>query len=355
MSERRSLSHNLAHTGQPQSPPTPPSPPSLPPSAPPPPPLPFVFPFQPVMIFLIIVSILCCIGFAAKAIKKRKAGKGKDVEGKGGDGDGDGDGNPEVGPESVPPKLAKSFRARGCTDVLCLLLFLLFWLGLVYVFYLGLTVGDPWSVPYGKDYLGHRCGRGNFSDRPKTLYPRIDKDVMEQSAIATTAPWKLVFYGLCVAECPHIDDPTVCFSEPDRCLEYDYGTEEQWSAAGGSKFYYSVMPTISIVNRCIPIKYTAESGEKQRCAYPLCGTSRIRFPRALSLSLSLSLLSLSLSALSLFLSLCVLFLCSLAVDGSVTSLPGHRSPASSRHWPRGGSRRRRAAMAPPPPYLPRWR
>ena len=49
-----------------------------------------------------------------------------------------------------------------------------------------MTVGDPWAVVYGQDYLGNRCGRGTMASKPKVFYPRVDKDIIEQSAIAST-------------------------------------------------------------------------------------------------------------------------------------------------------------------------
>ena len=230
-----------------------------------PPPLPFVLPVMPIMVMLL--SCCVCVGIGA-FIKAKKGGKTPQAKAdvKAGEKDGDDGGSKETGPENGP----KSFRQRGCTDIICLLFYGIFMVGMLYLFYLGCTVGDPYVVTNGKDYLGNRCGRGNFSDRPKVIFPRIGEDVLEQAAIASTAPWKLVFYGLCVKECPNVTDPTVCFGDPDSCMNFDYGEQAQWEAAGGSSFYYSVMPTVSVINRCIPIKNQREGGEVPRCAYPLC-------------------------------------------------------------------------------------
>ena len=233
---------------------------------PPPPPLPFVLPVLPALLTVIVLLTSCC-GIAFLLSKRRAAAGGGAVSV--GKGDKGGDKGGEPGPENAG-KAAKSFRSRGCTDLLCLLLFCGFWLGMIYLFYLGLTVGDPYSVVYGKDYLGNRCGRGNFTDRPKVIFPRIDADVMEQSAVAASAPWRLQFYGLCVPHCPNVTDPTLCFGNPESCMSFDYGTRAQWEAAGGARYYYSVLPTISVINRCIPIANTRASAEPPRCAYPTC-------------------------------------------------------------------------------------
>ena len=259
----RALGHNFAHLSPPSSPPSPPAPPAPPPMPPPPPPITSagMIPMGPALAVVVGVMCCCCLVFGLKALRDKKKGKGKD-----GDGKDDGGGGDAPTPRHGP----KKFRRRGCTDVLCLLLFCGFWLGMVYLFYLGLTVGDPYSVLYGKDYLGNRCGRGNMTSKPKVIYPRIDQDVMEQMAIATTAPWKLEFYGICVETCPNVQDPTICFTTPDDCMVNDYGTEDEWRPAGGSAYYFTVMPTISVVNRCIPIANTRAAAEPQRCAWPQC-------------------------------------------------------------------------------------
>ena len=125
-----------------------------------------------------------------------------------------------------------------------MILFVVFALGMAYVTYLACTYGDPYVILYGKDYLGNRCGRGEFSNRSKVIFPRIDKDLIDQAHIATTSPWNLVFYGICVEECPDVTDPKNCLSDMDSCIVRDYGTEEQWTAAGGSSYYFQVLPTL---------------------------------------------------------------------------------------------------------------
>ena len=189
---------------------------------PPPPPLPYVFPFS-----LMLLSLLgCCAcagavwGASMKLRKKAEKTPSTSVDAGGGQSSDSGLEGPKV------------FKKRMCTDVFCLLIFGVFWLGMLYIMYLATTVGEPYSVVYGKDYLGNRCGRGNFTNRPKIIFPRIDKDIMEQSAIATTAPWKLVLYGLCVESCPNITDPKICFGDPSKCMVYDYGKPEEWKASG---------------------------------------------------------------------------------------------------------------------------
>ena len=50
----------------------------------------------------------------------------------------------------------------------------------------------------------------------------------------------------------------------------DYGTPEQYGPAGGSAYYFQVLPTIDLVNRCVPTRAVDSSTAPDRCAYPQC-------------------------------------------------------------------------------------
>ena len=96
---------------------------------------------------------------------------------------------------------------RGCTDIICLIFFIAFLGGMGFIVYLSVTAGDPYAVFYGSDYLGNRCGIGKMADKPKVYYPRVDQDLIAQSVIASSMPWKLKFYGLCLEACPNVTTP----------------------------------------------------------------------------------------------------------------------------------------------------
>ena len=178
-------------------------------------------------------------------------------------------GSKAVSDEPVAPATF-FFKKRGCTDILCLLIFFLFWGGMFYITYLSVTIGDPNAVFYGNDYLGQRCGVGAMKSKPKTYYPRVDQDMVAQAAIASSMPWKLKFYGLCMEDCPNVTTPAACFADPASCSVKDYGTVAQYTAAGGSASYFATMPSISLLNRCIPNDKSSLTQDADRCAFPQC-------------------------------------------------------------------------------------
>jgi len=178
-------------------------------------------------------------------------------------------GDSSVSPEAKDPEVF-FFKKRRCTDIFCLLFFLLFWGGIGYLSYLSITVGDPYEILYGADYLGNRCGVGSYKDKKYVYYPRADKDILEQAAIASSMPWRLKFYGLCMADCPQVSSPTACFSDASQCTVYDYGTPAQYGAAGGSAYYYATMPSVKVLHRCIPNDNSLLNQEDDLCAFPQC-------------------------------------------------------------------------------------
>ena len=98
----------------------------------------------------------------------------------------------------------KPLSDRRCTDILCLLLFALFWGGLVAIFTVVWSTGDMMSLFYDADYLGDRCGVGALKNRTKAYYPRMADDLLEQRAyLLAGAVWNIKLYTLwCAAAAP---------------------------------------------------------------------------------------------------------------------------------------------------------
>merc|ERR1719230_999274 len=107
-----------------------------------------------------------------------------------------------------------------------------------------------------------------MENKPKVYYPRIDEDVWEQKHIASTMPWRLKLYGLCVPSCPVVLDVSECARYPGNCTINNYGTEEE--RGDEPEVYYAVMNTVDILNRCIPKMEASKKTEPDRCLFPTC-------------------------------------------------------------------------------------
>ena len=156
----------------------------------------------------------------------------------------------------------KDMEDRQCTDVCCLCLFFLFWIGLAGIASIVFASGDISRVAYGSDYMGSQCGIGELAAKPKLWYPRIAQDVYEQShALISGHPWEIALYGICVKECPVVDE-----SLSQTIADYGYGQPMSHAKARS----WSVdLSTTSMINRCIPRESSTTSYLKL-CSKPTC-------------------------------------------------------------------------------------
>eukprot|EP00094_Tigriopus_californicus_P004803 TCALIF_04623-PA protein Name:"Similar to SLC44A5 Choline transporter-like protein 5 (Macaca fascicularis)" AED:0.13 eAED:0.13 QI:715/0.81/0.91/1/0.63/0.75/12/74/636 len=86
---------------------------------------------------------------------------------------------------------------RSCTDVICLLLFLVFlgaWIAVaVYAF----ANGNPQRLIYPSNSDGEICGRGNYTESPKLLFFDLSRCARLSSVTGCPTP------QVCVKECPN--------------------------------------------------------------------------------------------------------------------------------------------------------
>ena len=71
--------------------------------------------------------------------------------------------------------------SRKCRDVLCIVLFGVFWAGMLVVAILGFKSGDPYRLLYATDYNGTTCGAGKNNimvDKPLIYYPKMNDDLL---------------------------------------------------------------------------------------------------------------------------------------------------------------------------------
>lgn len=99
---------------------------------------------------------------------------------------------------------------RGCTDILYLLMFGLFWCGMLVVGYDAIVNGDPSRIIYGLDSYGNYCGDLNVRDDGARII-----DLRNATKLLYTNPLELLdptnfrfAHSICVEECPSAE--TVC-------------------------------------------------------------------------------------------------------------------------------------------------
>uniref|UniRef100_H3GJB7 Choline transporter-like protein n=1 Tax=Phytophthora ramorum TaxID=164328 RepID=H3GJB7_PHYRM len=110
--------------------------------------------------------------------------------------------------------------SRKCRDVLCVLFFAVFWVGMIAIAAVGFMHGEPKRLLYGSDYNGSTCGTGEQEEYPLTFYPRITQDLLEQASNPSLSPEDFSFYGVCVESCPDAGS-YICNYEAENEIQND--------------------------------------------------------------------------------------------------------------------------------------
>ena len=129
-----------------------------------------------------------------------------------------------VSDKEVPDVDLSIKKDRHCTDILCLLFFILFFIAFLAVGILGLVKGDAYRLIYATDYKGQTCGtdgRGAYA-----YYPRLNEDfaIALQKAGTTSISnldlTSIELYGICVSSCPVAGDIVCNYGYTSTTINY---------------------------------------------------------------------------------------------------------------------------------------
>ena len=143
--------------------------------------------------------------------------------------------------EPYPISKTASWKKGRCTDLFCLIVFVVFWIGMAAVCAIGFSLGNTSRILYANDYNGQNCHTGgtglgkctrpgrscpeDLYGKKVIVYPRLKDDLLFalSSGFDTASPQdgvnllKLRLYGVCVAECPK-QGSHICDYEGDALL-----------------------------------------------------------------------------------------------------------------------------------------
>jgi len=162
---------------------------------------------------------------------------------------------------------------RSCTDILFLIIFLLFTALWVYCAYLGFSEGDAKRLLYGTDSSGNTCGQvystdnsssvpsdtllkklntknytwlgDTWAERTQIWYP-MDESILSGDLSFHDQVSAMLKLGVCVKTCP---TPTGSDTNPIIFHDYKNATLEPYKAAIQWAVYYD---STSVLNRCLP-------------------------------------------------------------------------------------------------------
>ncbi|AWP21389.1 putative choline transporter-like protein 4 [Scophthalmus maximus] len=180
----------------------------------------------------------------------------------------------ETNPDSEygePAQFDRTFRGpiqkRGCTDIICCILFMAVILGYVAVGILAWLYGDPRHVLYPRNSTGWFCGIGPNKGRPSLFYFDILKCATSVNVMATALNgFQCPTTQVCVEKCPSsfwavgilsylpTVKPASVFNQslcvPSLHLENTTLTVKDIVDKELCPFFH--MPTISVLGRCLP-------------------------------------------------------------------------------------------------------
>lgn len=169
-------------------------------------------------------------------------------------------------------------RKRWCTDILCLLIFIVFCIGFLAVGIVAIINGDARSVVYPRDFSGQFCGSDiAVLDRPFGYFPRLDQDINEALIAGVLNPTNPAGfasfrpYTLCVKACPN----AFSLKNPQSYggASYPYRPGEGVRSPGS---YYATIGTTTAARFCLPSRESRYGGERDLCGDPPCTDSVVQ-------------------------------------------------------------------------------
>ncbi|XP_076414366.1 choline transporter-like protein 4 [Peromyscus maniculatus bairdii] len=101
------------------------------------------------------------------------------------------------------PSFRGPIKNRGCTDIICCVLFLLFILGYIVVGIVAWVYGDPRQVLYPRNSTGAYCGMGENQNKPYVLYFNIFNCIVATNIISIAQNGlQCPTPQVCVSSCP---------------------------------------------------------------------------------------------------------------------------------------------------------
>ncbi|KAM5146669.1 choline transporter-like protein 4 isoform 2-T2 [Mantella aurantiaca] len=167
-------------------------------------------------------------------------------------------------PAKHDPKFKGPIKNRGCTDIICCVLFLVFILGYIVVGIIAWLYGDPRQVIYPRNSTGFYCGFGENKDKPFVLYFDLLKCLTGTNVLAAAMNGlQCPTTQVCVTECPtefkvivpvNIRAPkdvyTQAFCQPSLNLNTTTLSVSEIAAKELCPVFW--MPSKPLFNRCFP-------------------------------------------------------------------------------------------------------
>ncbi|KAL0962485.1 hypothetical protein UPYG_G00340640 [Umbra pygmaea] len=170
-------------------------------------------------------------------------------------------------PAQFDPTFNGPIRKRGCTDIICCILFMLVILGYMVVGFVAWLYGDPRQVLYPRNSAGAYCGIGVYKDQPSVFYYNILQCAASLNVIAATLNGlQCPTTQVCVSQCPDTFwalspaaygpsvQPVNVFNQSLCLPNFNLAntTLSVQEIVNKELCPYFYIPTVSVLGRCLP-------------------------------------------------------------------------------------------------------
>ncbi|XP_048758552.1 choline transporter-like protein 1 isoform X1 [Ostrea edulis] len=155
--------------------------------------------------------------------------------------------------------LTNPIKNRGCTDIIVLIVFVLFWAGMIYIAAFSITHGDAWRLVYGHDSFGNTCDEDNRGRKIENVsFSGMNMEGRGFVFILNILD-PLNSMKLCVNKCPGRDLNTTsdlaifAVTDGSSLCRYDYNYTEYSDYLVKKGFCPGkVFASEPLLNRCVP-------------------------------------------------------------------------------------------------------
>ncbi|XP_061168216.1 choline transporter-like protein 1 isoform X1 [Saccostrea echinata] len=163
--------------------------------------------------------------------------------------------------------LTNPIKNRGCTDIIVLILFVLFWAGMIYIAAFSITHGDAWRLVYGYDSFGNTCDEDNTGKKIENV--TFSGMNMEGKGYVFMLDIfdPLNSMKLCVNKCPGQDLNTTgdlktfAITGGSYLCRYDVEENDYDDAVKKGLCPGKVFASEPILNRCVPKQIFSTAGD----------------------------------------------------------------------------------------------
>ena len=172
----------------------------------------------------------------------------------------------EAGPPEQKPRIKQN---RKCRDIVFLVLFLAYGIGIIIESSYGFNKGDPGRLVYGFDYKGNTCGDSKGSPALKDLDIRywVNPNQVYKSGLASD-PFNLGdARSICLSDCP-----TPSATNLTWVCDYPEGSVtlsmSEWAARNYD--YFSILTpqqqasSLNLTGPCYPVLFASTNGKDLR-------------------------------------------------------------------------------------------